>query len=289
MPQESPRHCEVHSCVLIDGDGPCAEGRAECTAPRGHLQKIGNQVDSLEPVAEYDMSSRPLNASSFWADALSKSRPLLLRGGAASATELSRWTDEALLEVCKHESGAPLRVIVEKQNRVTQNDRYPMISDWDFCKFLDEYRKPEYDNMLYLLLSLAKRGLRLSSRLGLPSVLACDDLYHSLYDANLWMSRGNTSSSVHFDANENLLMQIDGEKEVLMWHPNASGHLYMDHHNKRAISPVNVDRVDLQRFPEVRTRTHIHMHVDRIDLHRFPELRTRTYTHALACMGPKWE
>ena len=217
LPQESPRHCKVHSCVLVDGDEPCAEGRAECLAPRGHLQKIGDQVapGSLQPVAEYDVSTGALNASSFWTDVLSKYRPHVMRGGAASATDLSSWTNEALLKVCKLENGAPWRVLVEKQNRITQNDRHPLMpGDWDFCKFLTEYQKPEYDNMLYLVTGIADKGLRLPSLIGLPSVLACDDLYHALHDARLWMSRGNTTSSLHFDTHDNLLMQIDGEKEV---------------------------------------------------------------------------
>lgn len=48
-----------------------------------------------------------------------------------------------------------------------------------------------------------------------------------------------------------------------MWHPNASAHLYMDHHDKFGLSPVNCDRVDLQRFPEVRMPTYMHvgMHI----------------------------
>jgi len=198
------------------------------------------------------VSTGALNASSFWTDVLSKYRPHVMRGGAASATDLSSWTNEALLKVCKLENGAPWRVLVEKQNRITQNDRHPLMpGDWDFCKFLTEYQKPEYDNMLYLVTGIADKGLRLPSLIGLPSVLACDDLYHALHDARLWMSRGNTTSSLHFDTHDNLLMQIDGEKEVLMWHPNASAQLYMDHHDKFGLSPVNCDRVDLQRFPEV--------------------------------------
>ena len=60
------------------------------------------------------------------------------------------------------------------------------------------------------------------------------------------MSAGNTTSSAHFDTHDNLLLQIDGEKEVLLWHPNESALLYSDHHDKWGLSPVNVDRVDLQ-------------------------------------------
>ena len=38
---------------------------------------------------------------------------------------------------------------------------------------------------------------------------------------------------------------------MYIWHPNASANFYVDHHDKFGLSPINPDRVDLQRFPEV--------------------------------------
>ena len=69
------------------------------------------------------------------------------------------------------------------------------------------------------------------------------------------MSLGNTTSSAHFDTHENLLLQVDGRKEVLLWHPNETANLYMDHHAKFGLSPINVDRVDLERFPSLANAT----------------------------------
>ena len=108
----------------------------------------------------------------------------------------SEWSDEALLADCSLASGTPWYVLVEKQNRITQNDRHPLMPDWDFCKFLSSYQTAEYQNMLYLVSSIAVPGLALAGKLGLPSVLHCDELYQSLYDARLWMSLGNTTSSL---------------------------------------------------------------------------------------------
>ena len=109
--------------------------------------------------------------------------------------------------------------------------------------------------MLYLVTSIAQRGLRLAERLAVPEVLRCAELYHALYDARLWMSLGNTTSSMHFDTHENLLLQLSGEKEVLLWHPDESANFYLDHHEKFGLSPINVDRVDLERFPSVANAT----------------------------------
>jgi hypothetical protein len=255
MPQESPRSCEVHSCVLIGGDDVCANAMPECAEPKGHLRPIGEQSE-MRPAAVHDQAASPLDAPGFWQTAMSKAHPLMIKGGTAAWTNLTDWTDEALLEVCMLSTGRPWNVLVEKQNRITQNDRNPLMGpDWDFCKFLTEYRKPEYKNMLYLVTGIAEKGLRLAERLRVPDVLACDELLHGLYDARMWMSLGNTTSSMHFDTHDNLLLQLSGEKEVLMWHPKDGGKFYMDHFEKFGLSPVNVDRVDLQRFPAVANAT----------------------------------
>lgn len=219
VPQASPRECSVHACVLIEGDDACADGRPDCTHPLGHLRQIGDQYEHVENATEVDVLSEPFDAQGFWSRALSKSRPLVLRGGTSAATSLESWSDDALLKDCNLTNGAPWHVLVEKQNRITQNDRHPLVP-LTFCQFLESYRKPEFHNMLYAVNALPKEGY-LRSRLGLPSALQCDALYHALHDARLWMSLGNTTSSLHFDTHENILMQIDGTKDVLLWHPNA--------------------------------------------------------------------
>ena len=253
VPQETPRHCEVHSCVLIDGDDACANGRSDdCKAPRGHLRPIGEQWGELDEPREHDVRETPLDAKGFWLGAMAASRPLVLRGGASAITNSSEWSDEALLEDCTlGDKNDSWHVLVEKQNRITQNDRHPLMEGWTFCQFLESFDKPEYKNMLYLVNSIAVPGGKLRKRLQLPGSLACPELYESMHDARLWMSRGNTTSSLHFDTHENMLMQIDGTKEVLLWHPNATQHFYMDHHTKYGLSPINVDRVDMERFPSI--------------------------------------
>ena len=59
----------------------------------------------------------------------------------------------------------------------------------------------------------------------------------------------NATSSLHFDTHDNLLMQIDGEKTVLLWPPSESVKFYMDYHDRWGLSPLSVDRVDLLQFP----------------------------------------
>lgn len=106
--------------------------------------------------------------------------------------------------------------------------------------------------------------------LSLPPVLACEDLAESVYDVRMWMSSGNTTSSLHLDTHENLMLQIDGEKKVFLSHPNESQYFYMDFHDKFGLSPVNVDRVDLQRFPLLRNATVLFAHLKPGDILYLP-------------------
>jgi hypothetical protein len=54
----------------------------------------------------------------------------------------------------------------------------------------------------------------------------CAELYESLHEARLWMSAGNTTSSIHFDTHENYMLQLDGSKDVYMYcsSPTAAFH-----------------------------------------------------------------
>ena len=54
-----------------------------------------------------------------------------------------------------------------------------------------------------------------------------------------------------------VLLQIDGTKELFLFHPNESHHFYSDFHNKFGLSPISADRVDLDRYPDfARAATH---------------------------------
>ena len=186
VPGESPRDCEVHSCVLVQGDEACADKSADCPSPRGHLRPFGEQMD-LESIAEHDaMGEEPaINASFFWREHIEKYEPVLLRGGAAQVVDLAGWTDEALLAPvpggtrdalkCNLDNGWPWYVTVEQNNRISHNDRWPLVDGWDFCKFLREYRKP--DAPVYCIHGITdeKRNV-LPREVGLPRVLSCDEL-----------------------------------------------------------------------------------------------------------------
>jgi len=102
---------------------------------------------------------------------------------------------------------------------------------------------------MYVVSPLTDPGVTLGRHMVMPEVLRCAEIHESVHDTRLWMSSGDTSSSLHFDTHENLMMQVVGTKSVYFWPPAASHLNYMDYHNRFGLSPVNPDRVDLERFP----------------------------------------
>ena len=117
------------------------------------------------------------------------------------------------------------------------------------CKFIRSYTLPEFADKLYAITPLNHNDNRLRDALGVPPAMRCADLFETVRESRLWMSSGNTSSSLHFDTHDNVLMQIDGEKTVLLWPPSESVKFYMDYHDRWGLSPLSVDRVDLLQFP----------------------------------------
>ena len=177
-PQESPRTCMVHRCVLLPADHDCLAKLGSCPSwPLGHLKPMGEQFGHVAPIAERvatglggvaNHSAGPisdgaaisdgadargatsatatgLDARSFWLDHVARYVPVVVRGGALSSIE-APWDDAFLLQHCTKEHGWPWRALIEKNNRVVQNDRHPLMYDWTFCDFLRRYLRPEYTN-----------------------------------------------------------------------------------------------------------------------------------------------
>lgn len=69
---------------------------------------------------------------------------------------------------------------------------------------------------------------------------------------NAWFSSANVSKSLHYDTSDNLLCQVMGRKQVLLFSPDQSVYMYPDNHSKfphnsRIRNPA---KVDLSQFPE---------------------------------------
>lgn len=224
--QPSPHDCTVHHCVV--------DRYVVNNVGMGQLQPMGEQWPKNN-ISVSAVMSADFTADYFYDIFFRKKRPCLQRNNFAVPQIFS---EDARL---KQEAGN-WSVIVEKQNRVIHDHREPFWVNWNFSKFLDAYiRQP-----IYLISADIPKILDTS----FPKYLECDLLRRHVIDTRIWMSGGNTSSSLHFDTHDVVIQQIDGVKEIFLWHPDIGNASYQDFHTRYGLSPINVDRVDKIRFPE---------------------------------------
>jgi len=75
---------------------------------------------------------------------------------------------------------------------------------------------------------------------------------------NLWIGTRPTTSPLHYDDYENLLCQISGEKELVLFAPEDIGYLYYEGRCEFAcITKINPNRLKQQTNTHAHTHTHI--------------------------------
>lgn len=191
----------------------------------------------------------PMPPGDFYERHVAGSQPVLLAGVAADALGGTEWDDRFLESRCLTERGTPWRATIEAYKVIVSNTRWPLLLEWTFCDFVRNYSTPAHSDGLYCVSPLTDPDVQLGRDAQLPSVLGCSEVHESVHDARLWMSSGGTSSSLHFDTHENLMLQVDGSKSVYFWPASESHLLYMDHHNRFGLSPAHPDHVDLDKYP----------------------------------------
>ena len=202
-PARTRRECHVHKCDKLPVDEP-ATGRSH--RKKGHMEPMGLQQRSMPDVPRVTLSA----PSEFYLKYVAAATPVVIAGAAANATGEAEWTDEFLESTCHLSAeygGQPWRSIIEVNKIIVSNTRYPLKTDWNFCDYVRNYLKPEHQDGMYVISALTDPGVQLGRHVQLPSVLACPEIVESIHESRLWMSSGNTSSSLHFDTHENLMLQ----------------------------------------------------------------------------------
>lgn len=221
IPQESPHNCSVHSCIL--------SSRKIFSHKYGQLQPCGEQH---APKMNFT-SSLTSSSDEFYVEHVRKWIPKFIKN---SYSIPKFWYDDNKLA----ELAPEWEVIMETQNRI-KDDHRTFFELTKFPNFLKLYKQ----NPFYSITALPPQ-----LQLTIPNFMECKMIKNAIHDQRLWMSNGNTSSSIHFDTHDTLLLQIDGTKEVYIWPPENANSFYMDSHTRYGLSPINVDKVDLIKFPE---------------------------------------
>jgi hypothetical protein len=201
----STRECHVHRCEPT-AEAVALEHARKCDRRRGHMEPIGSQQADMSEVSLVTL----MDSLDFYTLYVASATPVVLAGAAHAATHAADWDDGFLLRACRTDHGVAWRSIIEENKIIITNTRYPLLSnspDWDFCQYVLNYSKPEFSDSMYLVSPLTDSGVQLGRHVELPSVLRCSEVHESVHDTRLWMSSGSTSSSLHFDTHENLMLQ----------------------------------------------------------------------------------
>jgi hypothetical protein len=207
-PAKTQRECHVHKCERWPSDETFTARK--CHRRKGHLERMGSQQKSMPNVPRVTMS----DPRAFYEKHVAAAEPVVLAGAAAAATGGVAWTDDFLSRRCHLDDahgGRPWLANVEMSKVVVSSTRGPR-EKINYCTFLRDYLKPEFKDKMYLIAPLTDPGVQLGKHVEMPAVLQCPEMHESVHETRLWMSSGNTTSELHFDTHDNLMLQVFGTK-----------------------------------------------------------------------------
>lgn len=205
--------CDLHICNS-------SSAHLRDTMPdefRGHLLPFGKQGQPTEDVEEIEGC---ISGERFLTDYVFRYKPVILRN-CYKGVPKEKWGDREHLRKVSSPKFTP---IVEAQKTVKRNDRGPFFVDKTFHNFLDNYLQKSW----YITgTHSSDQGMR--QEFVMPELMRCKRTIQSLEAYAMWMSSGGTESSQHFDTHDNLMIQVQGTKTLLLTSPEHSKFLYMVH------------------------------------------------------------
>lgn len=201
----------------------------------GHGKPM-QQVGQSRPVQE--LAEVP-NWEDFYTRFFRMNEPVVFRGAARGILAYSKWTDDYI-----RETWGKREVTVEINKTETRGGpSTEMLLD----KFMDEMYKDSRADELYAVVSF-DGDKKAMADLSLPAPIDCKETRPQ--SATLWMSSGGTSSVLHQDDAENVLMMFSGRKQVMLVHQDEAQKIYAPIAEVQGTSPVHQNWVDLVAFPQ---------------------------------------
>lgn len=196
----------------------------------GHLEPLFSHGKRLE-VEVYDGFP---TAEEFFRRFVDVEKPVLLRGAARLFPAFSLWNDEYFLSYTESEELLVTVEVDKKENRSAPGE------DLSFADFVrDMHSSGKY------MISSVPEFLR--KDILLPFPIACHDITQgNLVHEILWFSSGGTKSVLHNDHAENIMCVFKGTKEFFLIDREYQEQVNV---TERGYSEVDVDRVDLFKYP----------------------------------------
>lgn len=174
----------------------------------------------------------------FWSKYVRANQPVVLRGHATKQRAYHLWTDEYL----RKQWGS--KVVSVEVNK--SEERGGPSTEMPFQDFLKKMYKDEHRAQFYAIVNFDD-DMTARADFDLPEPFCCKEV--APQSLTLWMSSGGTTSVLHEDDAENVLMLLAGRKKVMLVHQDEARNIYSHIPSMGGTSPVHQDAVDLEAFP----------------------------------------
>lgn len=177
--------------------------------------------------------------STFYAEYVRPNKPVVFRGSVTSQPAFKRWTDEYLTK-----NWGKREVGVEMNKSETRGGDSTQIK---FSKMLKDMYKEEHKDQYYAIVDF-DGDPKAKADFFLPPPINCKEIMPQ--SMTLWISSGGTTSVLHQDDAENVLMLLAGRKSVMLVHQDEAQKMYASIAEAGGSSPVHQDFVDMVNFPK---------------------------------------
>lgn len=220
--------------------------------PPGKMAWIAQSLNRLRGLSDHKLIPRKtgISADEFLDVHYAANRPVVLAGEMAGWPALERWTPDYLRQLIGSAE-------VEVQTRRAADPDFERRMDahserLPFKTFIDQISRPGAGNDAYLTAYNSARN---------AAALACLDQDLGFIDKLLvrdgaqphgmpWIGPDGSFTPLHHDLTNNLLLQIQGRKRLLLVAPSETPRLYNDHHVYSRIRDLAEPGL-VDRFPAV--------------------------------------
>ncbi|XP_041366642.1 lysine-specific demethylase JMJ30-like [Gigantopelta aegis] len=224
--------------------------------PPGHMQPICN-YPPVQSVATMDDFPTP---EYFFRWFTSPGHPVVFKSvlDKIDFPAYHKWTDDYLRKKFGMEFAQVENTKKETRNPDDTKQRF-------MYRFLDDYRQRN-QYMIHELSTKMRDDVRV------PRCLQCGGFHNRVDTFLLWMSSGGTTSVLHHDSYENLNCILDGVKVFKMIDKELKERIYANNFNETmGYSRVDVDKVDLHEYPNLRDIPWIEARIEKGDCIYIPK------------------
>ncbi|XP_046562646.1 bifunctional peptidase and arginyl-hydroxylase JMJD5-like [Haliotis rubra] len=205
---------------------------------QGHLKPLG----SYPPLHDIPVMEGIPTPQYFYEWFVRPGQPVLLRSALNNPSfqypAYNLWTDDYL-----RRRFGDLVVSFEHNKKETRDERDG--DEGPFKTFLSQYNTSD----VYLVLNL-EHSSAMAEDIFLPPFLACGGAQKLMTYFHVWFSSGGTKSVLHLDSVDNVNCLMDGTKDFIFIDKRYKPQIEASGFNsERGFSTVDVDRVDLDKFP----------------------------------------